>query len=81
MQPGEFAGLLFTLDMFIHFHTGVVTVDNSTASLTMGGREVAQRYIWHGSFIIDFLATVPAWVEVCAPVFQADMLAAHCVRP
>ena len=62
--PRQCAGVLFTLDMIIHFHTGVVTVEHSTASLIMGGREVAQHYIWHGSFFIDFLATVPSWVEV-----------------
>lgn len=52
------------MDMLLRFHTGVVLQKASATTVLMDGREVAQHYILKGSFVIDFLATVPSWVEV-----------------
>lgn len=69
-QNLSLAGLLFTLDMFLRFRTGVVIIEQSTATLLMDGRAVAQHYIWKGSFLVDFFATIPSWVEVCHDEFK-----------
>ena len=60
------AGALFTADILLRFHTGVLMVhDQSAARVVTDGRAIAQHYMLHGSFIIDLLATLPAWAEVC----------------
>ena len=32
--------------------------------------QTALNYMLHGSFIIDLLATLPAWAEVCTSSFH-----------
>ena len=58
------AGLLFTLDIFLLFHTGFIITCNLRKRLIMDGYFVARYYAKHASLLVDVLATVPSWIEV-----------------
>ena len=59
-----FAGILFTIDMFIRFHVAEPKKLDNRVIVVPDGSAVAKSYIFHGSFAIDFLATLPSWIEV-----------------
>ena len=52
------------MDILLRFHTGVLKVQDQTARVVTDGRAIAWHYMLHGSFVIDLLATLPAWAEV-----------------
>ena len=58
------AGSLFTLDIFLLFHTGFIITCNLRKRLIMDGYFVARYYAKHASLLVDVLATVPSWIEV-----------------
>ena len=58
------AGLLFTLDIFLLFHTGFIITCNLRKRLIMDGYFVARYYAKHASLLVDVLATIPSWIEV-----------------
>ena len=53
------------MDILLLFHTGFIITCNLRKRLVMDGYFVARYYAKHASLIIDVLATVPAWIEVC----------------
>ena len=58
------AGFLFTLDIFLLFHTGFIITCNLRKRLIMDGYFVACYYAKHANLVMDVLATIPSWIEV-----------------
>ncbi len=59
--------MVFTLDMVSNFNTGLVIVNSLRQAVVLDRKLVAVHYVVRGTFVIDFLATVPLWVEVRSP--------------
>lgn len=66
------AGLLFTLDMFLRFHIAVPIKTDTRVMIVPDGKVVAKNYALKGSFAIDFLATLPSWLEVSRSLPEVD---------
>ena len=66
---------IFVLDLFIEFHIGFMIRWDSESVIIMDGREVAKSYIKYGTFVIDFLASLPIIVQILLvsdPSFQSN---------
>ncbi len=55
---------IFALDIAMNFHTGFVVRKGFRRALVMDKALIAKYYILHGTFLLDFLATVPIIPEV-----------------
>jgi len=58
------AGSIYLIDLFVEFHIGfMVRWDMETVTI-IDGIEIAKRYITKGSFVIDFLACAPIFIQL-----------------
>lgn len=58
------AGSIYLVDLFLEFHIGfMVRWDMETVTI-IDGIEIAKRYVTKGSFVIDFLACAPIFIQL-----------------
>jgi len=57
-------GGIYLFDMFFQFHVGfMIRWQQETVTIT-DGIEIAKKYIRKGTFVIDFLAVLPLFVQI-----------------
>lgn len=59
-----FGSAVYILDIVVNFNTGIVVTWGSRAVVVRDARTCAWYYIRHGTFVVDFVATIPFVVQV-----------------
>ncbi|KAL4451688.1 hypothetical protein ABPG75_007350 [Micractinium tetrahymenae] len=69
----DFVGsLIYFSDIFLGFHTGVVARWDTRAVVVRDGRQAARFYMWHGTFLVDMIASLPALAQISVRVVGTD---------
>ncbi|KAL4433441.1 hypothetical protein ABPG77_010294 [Micractinium sp. CCAP 211/92] len=69
----DFMGsVVYFADILLGFHTGVVARWDTRAVVVRDGRQAALFYMWHGTFVVDFFASLPALAQIAIRVSGTD---------
>ena len=59
------AGLIYWVDVIMGFVTGFVVIYNLRRRVIREPMSIAEYYVRYGTFLPDFLASLPTIAEVC----------------
>ena len=71
-----FAGLSYSVDMFLSLHVGFVVTYNLQKKVVMKGRKILRFYFTSGNAILDILSIIPwvAQVRAAPPLPAVDAM-------